>query len=252
MGNQTGGNQVQLKNLLRIQEGFTLIELLAVMAIVATLAGIVATQVSGTGDTSKDVQTKQDATTVGTAVADYFSDQEGAAIKTPQSVTVFDQAGIIVTTNSQWPEIPVTALTAYGNVFQETRSEVGAIAFFDEEGNPSVLSVRGLLASYNAVDFAALIDGILSVGARVEVKAVMAEDGLTATKIKVKQAEEVKIDGTIDALDDAWVDVEGTVILITPDTEIDGILSVGARVEVKAVMAEDGLTATKIKVKRTG
>ena len=159
MGNQTGGNQVQLKNLLRIQEGFTLIELLAVMAIVATLAGIVATQVSGTGDTSKDVQTKQDATTVGTAVADYFSDQEGAAITPPPSVTVFDQAGIIVTTNSQWPEIPVTALTAYGNVFQETRSEVGAIAFFDEEGNPSVLSVRGLLASYNAVDFAALIDG---------------------------------------------------------------------------------------------
>jgi prepilin-type N-terminal cleavage/methylation domain-containing protein len=85
LGNQTGGNQVQLKNLLRIQEGFTLIELLAVMAIVATLAGIVATQVSGTGDTSKDVQTKQDATTVGTAVADYFSDQEGAAITPPQA-----------------------------------------------------------------------------------------------------------------------------------------------------------------------
>ena len=31
---------------------FTLIELLAVMAIVATLAGIVSTSVSGTGDTS--------------------------------------------------------------------------------------------------------------------------------------------------------------------------------------------------------
>ena len=148
-----------MKALLRIQEGFTLIELLAVMAIVATLAGIVATQVSGTGETSKDVQTKQDATTVGTALADYFSDQEGAAIKTPQSVTVFDEAGVIVTTNSKWPEIPITALTAYRNVFQETRSEIGAISFFNEEGKPSVLSLRGLLASYNAVDFAALTEG---------------------------------------------------------------------------------------------
>jgi prepilin-type N-terminal cleavage/methylation domain-containing protein len=151
-----------LKALLRIQEGFTLIELLAVMAIVATLAGIVATQVSGTGDTSKDVQTKTDAGTVGTAVADYFSDRTDVAIKTPQSVTVFDEAGIVITTNSKWPEIPITALTAYRTVFQETRSEVGAIAFFDEEGEPSVLSVRGLLGSYNAVDFSVLIeDGYL-------------------------------------------------------------------------------------------
>ena len=61
-----------MKAIFKRQEGFTLIELLAVMAVVATLAGIVATQVSGSGDTSKDVQTKQDATTVGTAVADYI------------------------------------------------------------------------------------------------------------------------------------------------------------------------------------
>ena len=162
MKNRPGGNRFQLKTLLRKQEGFTLIELLAVMAIVATLAGIVATQVSGTGDTSKDVQTKQDATTVGTAVAEYFSDREEVAIKTPQSVTVFDEAGIIITTNTQWPEIPITASTAYRSVFQETRSEVGSIAFFDEEGNPSVLSVRGIMASYNAVDFSVLIeDGYL-------------------------------------------------------------------------------------------
>ncbi len=63
---------------LRNNKGFTLIELLAVMAIVAVLAGIVSTQVSGSGDTSKDVQTQQDATTVETAVADIFSDQDGA------------------------------------------------------------------------------------------------------------------------------------------------------------------------------
>ena len=53
------------------------------MAIVGTLAGIVATQVSGSGDTSRDVQTQQDATTVGTSVADYFSDQDGAGCFCP-------------------------------------------------------------------------------------------------------------------------------------------------------------------------
>ena len=92
-----------MKALLKIQEGFTLIELLAVMAIVATLAGIIATQVSGSGDTSKDVQTKQDATTVGTAVADYFSDREGASIVIPKPVTVFDEDGNIISTDSKWP-----------------------------------------------------------------------------------------------------------------------------------------------------
>ena len=149
----------KLKALLKRQEGFTLIELLAVMAIVAALAGIVAVQVSGSGDTSKDVQTQQDATTVSTAVVDFFSDQEGAVIEIPRTVTVFGEEGIIITTDSHWPEIPITANLAYRNVFQETRSQIAAISLFDEEGNPSVLSVRGLLQNYNAVDFFALIDG---------------------------------------------------------------------------------------------
>ena len=148
-----------MKALLKIQEGFTLIELLAVMAIVATLAGIIATQVSGSGDTSKDVQTKQDATTVGTAVADYFSDREGASIVIPKPVTVFDEDGNIISTDSKWPEIAITASLAYRGVFQEDRSQIAAISLLDEEGNPSALSVRGLLENYNAVDFFALIDG---------------------------------------------------------------------------------------------
>ena len=148
-----------MKALLKRQEGFTLIELLAVMAIVSVLSGIVAIQVSGSGDTSKDTQTKQDATTVGTAVADYFSAQEGASIEIPSTVTVFDEEGIKIKTDSKWPEIPITANLAYRNVFQETTSQIAAISLFDEEGNPSVLSVWGLLESYNAVDFFALLDG---------------------------------------------------------------------------------------------
>ena len=129
------------------------------MAIVATLAGIVAVSVSGSGDTSKDVQTQQDATTVATAVADFFSASKLAPIIIPKTVTVFDEEGIIITTDSNWPEIPITSIAAYRSVFQETRSQVGAISLFDEDGNASVLSVRGLLQNYNAVDFFALVDG---------------------------------------------------------------------------------------------
>ena len=119
-----------MKALLKRQEGFTLIELLAVMAIVGVLSGIVAISVSGRGDTSKDVQTQQDATTVGTAVADFFSAQEGASILIPRTVTVFEE-DINITTDSHWPEIPITANLAYGNVFQETGSQIGAISLFD-------------------------------------------------------------------------------------------------------------------------
>ena len=66
------------------QRGFTLIELLAVMATVAVLAGIVSVSVGGTGETSKDTQTKQAATTLETAAADYFSYQEGAEGSRPR------------------------------------------------------------------------------------------------------------------------------------------------------------------------
>ena len=146
-----------LKALFKSQRGFTLIELLAVMAIVATLAGIVATQVSGSGQTSRDVQTKQDASTVESTVADFFSDQEGAEILISSSATVLDEESISIATSSQWPEIPITF--AYPQVFQPTRSQIAAISFFSEEGTPSVLSVRGLFENYNAVDFFALEDG---------------------------------------------------------------------------------------------
>ena len=93
-----------LMALLKNQRGFTLIELLAVMAIVATLAAIVATQVSGSGETSRDVQTQQDATTVATAVGEFFSDNLGAEVLRPRTATVFDRPGINQEISSVWPE----------------------------------------------------------------------------------------------------------------------------------------------------
>ena len=111
-----------LKGIARGERGFTLIELLAVMAIVAVLAGIVSTSVSGSGDTSVTTAAQQDATTVNSSAADFFGDQEGAALITPHSVTV--EAPIIEVVgsaevpdsptsvqqkkNSRWPEQYIT------------------------------------------------------------------------------------------------------------------------------------------------
>ena len=68
---------------LRDHKGFTLIELLAVMAIVAVLAGIVSVSVGGSSETSRDTQTRQDANTVETAAADFFSDRLGGSFCGP-------------------------------------------------------------------------------------------------------------------------------------------------------------------------
>ena len=86
------------------QRGFTLIELLAVMAIMAVLAGIVSVSVGGTGETSKDTQTKQDATTIESAAADYFADQAGAEVLTPLSASALDLGLFRQQKSSWWPE----------------------------------------------------------------------------------------------------------------------------------------------------
>ena len=97
------------------QRGFTLIELLAVMAIVAVLAGIVSVSVGNTGETSKDTQTKQDATALETAAADYFSDQEGAEVLPPKTVDVLGTLSIVQGTSSRWPVQYIT--DAYPQAF---------------------------------------------------------------------------------------------------------------------------------------
>lgn len=90
IGKTEGMSSIRLRN----HRGFTLIELLAVMAIVAVLAGIVSVAVGGTGETSKDTQTKQDATTINTAAADFFSAQVGAEVLVPKTVEIFGDSGI--------------------------------------------------------------------------------------------------------------------------------------------------------------
>ena len=64
-----------------------MIELLAVMAIVATLAGIVSTAVAGTQSSSKDAAARQDASSFNSSAGNYFADQVAAEELISSAVT---------------------------------------------------------------------------------------------------------------------------------------------------------------------
>jgi len=157
------------KAALNNQRGFTLLELLAVMAIVAVLAGIVTTSVSGTSEASRDAQAIQDSTTVGSAAADYFSDQDGAETITPTEPAVLSVSPKVVQKiSSRWPEDFVTSV--YRDIFpQDAETTVTEIAFLGEDGEilstvvadtgESVnFAVADLLAGFTAVDFRVLVN----------------------------------------------------------------------------------------------
>jgi len=147
------------------QRGFTLIELLAVMAIVAVLAGIISVAVSGTGGTSRDTQTKQDATTVQTAAADFFAapEQEGAEVLVPKTVTVLSRPNIRQVTSSRWPEDYISdrysAVFLDEIVFGAPSPTVNSILLLTGEDSVTPVTIRQLLENFNALDFDALIAG---------------------------------------------------------------------------------------------
>lgn len=156
------------KTLLDVQRGFTLLELLAVMAIVAVLAGIVTTSVSGTNEASRDAQAIQDSTTVGSASAEYFSSQEGAETITPADPRVLDiSPNVVQMISSRWPEDFLSSI--YRHEFPtDAVATVTEIAFLDEDGETlsTVVADTGevidfavpdLLAGFTAVDFKILV-----------------------------------------------------------------------------------------------
>ena len=156
------------RSVLNNQRGFTLLELLAVMAIVAVLAGIVATSVIGTSEASRDAQAIQDSTTVGSAAAEYFSDQEGAETITPAEPAVLNiSPNVVQKISSRWPEDFVSSI--YRDEFPaDAVATVTEISFLDEDGaslstvvedTSEVIDfgVPDLLEGFTAVDFRILV-----------------------------------------------------------------------------------------------
>ena len=106
-------------------------------------------------------------------------------------------------------------------------------------------------------------DGLPSEGQRVELEAILQEDGtLPAREIENKDglvdeeddSSEVKLDGTflgVDA-DGKWI-VNGASVVIDPLTRVKGSPTVGERIKVKALLQADGtLLAVKIDGKGRG
>ena len=145
--------------MLKNQTGFTLIELLAVMAIVAVLAGIVSVSVAGSGESSRDAQTRQDATTVEGAAADWFADQGGAEVLTPKTVSVFGVSGIQQIISSRWPEAYIS--DTYSDVFTTTvtSSSVNSVLVLSGEDSTTLITPKELLENFNAIDFNRLSPG---------------------------------------------------------------------------------------------
>lgn len=167
---------------LKREGGFTLIELLAVMAIVATLAAIVTTSVSGSGESSRDAAAKQDASSVHTSAGDYFSDQTGVQILTPFTVEVVAQINgqthldfaetVTQEISTRWPENFITEeiteesalagdplTTPYAVEFPtsliSSSSVVRNVIITDLDGE--TISHLKLLTRYTAIDFVKLV-----------------------------------------------------------------------------------------------
>jgi hypothetical protein len=106
------------------------------------------------------------------------------------------------------------------------------------------------------------IKDAITVGDTVKVEARVSLDGtITAKEIKLALSEdlspsgdnhgeaqdgmEVKLHGTIEAYSPASITVNGKAIALLPSTEINGVLVVGADVEVEASLNADGTLNTK-------
>ncbi len=111
------------------------------------------------------------------------------------------------------------------------------------------------------------IKDAIILGKTVKVEARVAIDGtISATQIKLATSEdfttqgdsqdgehdaiEVKVSGSVETYSDTSITVNGQVIALLPSTKIEGVLAMGAQVEVEATMGADGtLRAQSIEVK---
>ena len=149
------------------QRGFTLIELLAVLSIVAILAGIVTTGVTGQTAKGNNAAALQNANSTSTSAIQFFQDRIVDLFTTNTVTLTTTVSGATVSDVSQqitsrWPE---QFISDTGSRYIEEFPTAGAVSasvldnldLVDSDGNS--ISGATFLATYTSVDFAKMIDG---------------------------------------------------------------------------------------------
>ncbi len=94
------------------------------------------------------------------------------------------------------------------------------------------------------------MEGIISVGRRVAIEAVMSEGVLTARtvfSIERESVGEARIRGTVDqVLEDGSLVIDGVPVVLSTLTESQIELEVGASVEIKALLTPDGVLVARV------
>ena len=139
------------------------------MAIIGILASIVVPAVSGTGESGRDAQTQQDASSTDTAALDFFQEATAGETLTQDEVSLTtavngttSSATSTQAASSRWPEKFITtdgatSTAVYFNEFPTGDSQVVDVIITDIDGDD--ITESGLLEGYSAVDFDALVTG---------------------------------------------------------------------------------------------
>ena len=149
----------------------------------------------------------------------------------------------------------------------------------DGEGNLVSITVDGQKV---AIEPRTSVKGTIEVGASVEIDAILTDDGLVARKVRGDEDErdsdeeaevaglegegedednedqKIEIKGTIEAVGTdgdgnvTSITVDGQRIAIGPETDVRGTIEVGASVEIDALLTDDGIVASKVRVRGRG
>lgn len=105
-----------------------------------------------------------------------------------------------------------------------------------------------------ALNEATKFEGLVSVGTGVKVKSSLQDGVLVAQKVEVEEEIKpgIKVEGVVETLSGSSITVSGVTFTISPNTKIEGNLSVGQTVELKANAIGGTLLANKIEVEVPG